>query len=286
MIKFTTINTIFTKLQRDFNYTNLNEADVVEWAGEALSAINAVPAMETVTKFFTVTNYQITLPSDIISLNQIIVLKNKDISSVCDCINNLKKKGDINICSADKKIIKNNLGDKECFSTIFVVSDTNWYQNFLYDVVRLSTSTFSSSYDCTDKINTTCKYEYTIINGQYLRFNFTDFSIAISYNRIPLDENGYPLIPDNYSYITAITMYIIYKMALRRFYAGETNSNVQLQKAEIDWNKYCSQAASQAMIPKSIDEMENFAQAWLKPYNARSYYTLFSKQNEIQKLKH
>lgn len=289
MIKYTTIDRIFAKLQRDYGYSNLDEANVIEWVGEALAAINAIPNQEQVVKFFSIKNYQIELPVELTSIIQIIKLNNS-IGSLCNCINELRKEEDIVVYNTTNTLepLSLPITPKTLGNSIFSNLSALWYTyyNFEFDVVRLSTSNYARAYDCTKSVYGSCDYEYTVINGNYVRFNFTDAEIALSYNRIPLDENGYPLIPDTYAYSTAITKYIIYKISERRFYEGEQNANQKYQKAEQDWNKYCSQAASESMIPNSLDDMENLAQMWLKPIQARNYYTLNSTLGKSHKLKH
>lgn len=282
MIKFTNINRIFAKLQRDYGSLNLNEADVIEWAGEALSAINAIPNFEKVTKFFYIKNYQIKLPIELTNIVQIIRLNNSK-KSLCNCINEMAKDEDI-VITSDTTIAT----EKDYIDIVFNDLPNLWYSynNYNYDVVRLNSSTFNTSFECTNSIGGNCDYEYTIINGEYLRFNFTDTSIAMSYNRILLDSNGYPLIPDTFAYTNAITKYIIYKMSERKFFSGDPNSIQMVQKSERDWNHYCSQAASESMIPSSIDEMQNFAEMWKKPIQGRPYYTLFQTLGREQNTKH
>lgn len=72
--------------------------------------------------------------------------------------------------------------------------------------------------------------EYTLV-GDKIRTSFKEGSIAISYYRQKVDEEtGYPLIPDDYSIITAITMYITMKYMGRLWYMGrkkDTQINIK-----------------------------------------------------------
>ncbi len=290
MIRYTTLDKIFTKFQRDYGYSDLNEADVIEWAAEALGAINAIPNLEEVVKFFQVKNYQIKLPNELTKIQQIIKINNS-VSSLCNCLTELSKEDEIITTYSEPPTDTENTCDikeKNCNTIIFSNLPSMWYSyhGFDYDVIKLSTSTFKRSYDCTKNGNFSCNYEYTIINGEYIRFNFTDSEIALSYYKMPLDNNGFPLIPDTYAYSNAIVKYIMYKLMERRFYSGEPNSVQKYEKAERDWNKYCSQAASESMIPKGIDEMENLTQMWLRPIQGRSYNNLSTTLGKEQKLKH
>ena len=292
-MKYTTINRIFTKLNRDFGITNLDESVVVEWTAEALSAINAMPYYENVVKFFNVKNYQVDLPNDYVNIVQIAKCTTCD-DLDCLCPQNIFENLDNNLPIEHKSYDKSCEIEKEknnCEDIIFIPPNldlwfsTNFYkQNF--EVVRLTTNSFFNSSHCKNNPYSSCVNEYNIFNN-VIRFSFKEGVIALSYIRIPLDEQGYPLIPDTYAYTTAIEKYILYKLSERDFYKGVNGSVQRMQKFEKDWNKYCSQASSEMMIPNTIDKMQNIAEMWLKPIqSARSYYSFSSNLAREQKLKH
>jgi hypothetical protein len=164
-----------------------------------------------------------------------------------------------------------------------------------YSPVRLSNNTFFNSLVCqendTDIKNLYQTYhntdEYTIIKGETLRFSFQEGSIALSYLRQVVDsETGYPMIPDHYSYITAITKYVTMKIMERDFYAGRDGSQARLMKAESDWQWYCGQAANLAMMPKGIDQHQNILEQrqYILP-RMRNYYSFFGKMSRPESRK-
>ena len=55
--KYTSINRILDKLRRDLGIDDLSETDVIEWAGEALEAIDAVTQFEDALSFIEVNNF-------------------------------------------------------------------------------------------------------------------------------------------------------------------------------------------------------------------------------------
>lgn len=164
------------------------------------------------------------------------------------------------------------------------------YYGSCYSPVRLSNNTFFNSIVCreqednyynTHNIYNTHRDEYTIIKGEILRFSFKEGSIALSYLRQVVDkETGYPMIPDSYSYTTAITKYITMKVMEREFYAGREGSAGRLQKAEADWQWYCKQAGNRAMMPEGIDDYQDILEQrnYIVP-NLRHYYSFFGKLN-------
>ena len=48
-------------------------------------------------------------------------------------------------------------------------------------------------------------------DGNYFHFNFTDDEVFLSYSSLPIDDDGYPLIPDEVKLEQAIESYCLYK---------------------------------------------------------------------------
>jgi len=290
--KTTNINKIFVKLQRDYGITNLDESTVIEWSAEALQAINAVPYYENAITLLNVKGYQANIPNDLIQILQ-LAKYNQDINLDCLCKQPIYKNVDNNFTF--EPLIEETsceIQETDCCNIIYTVPDFNILENNFYyknnfTIIRLSTNSFFNSNNCEqDNPYDTCYNEYQVINN-VLRFSFKTGLVALSYHRFPLDENGYPLIPDTYAYTTAIEKYILYKLSERDFFNNIPNSVGKLQKYEKDWNKYCSQAASEMMIPRGVDEMQNLSEMWLKPIQTtRNYYSFFKNQGREQQLKH
>ena len=165
----------------------------------------------------------------------------------------------------------------------------NWKNSSLnrncYVPVRLSDNSFFQSVVCEEELPhrerayDSLELEYSIIHGDTLRFSFKDGSIALAYRRQMLDkETGYPLIPDHYSYVTAITKYVTMKMMEREFYSNREGAQAKMLKAEADWQWYCGQAGNHALMPKGVDEWQNLVDQsiGLLP-NHRRYFSFFGK---------
>jgi len=285
MKTYTNIHTIFTKLYRDYNLVNLDEATVVEWVAEALSAIHAVPDLEQVVKFFAIKNYQVKIPCDLVEINQIITLRHgpdvcRNLTALCS------EKPEYFIRKSTEENTCEDTANKSC--TDIVIRFTPETKKVLgigdYRTVRKSSSTFASMSDCSDNYQHGCDLEYTVIKGEILRFNFTDAIIAMSYMMLPIDDEGYPLIPNDYSHITAVTKYIVYKYLEKQYYFSNDIPINKYQFAKKEWEDYCGQAASASMIPSGVDSMENLAQMWLKPIYGRDYESLFTELKNTTKL--
>jgi len=321
--KYISLDRIFAKLSRDLPIDSINESDVVEWAGEALEAIGAVSMYEQAVAFVEVKNHQCAMPSGMHSIIQIarnhcfsaeciteykfcpatvaseVVTEEVVGLNPCTCVENP--------CSCNGPKVDYTLLD--CNGTPITGYDIayyrpyfdlqyeyyNWNRSSLYGScyapVRLSNNTFMNSVVldvCTqDPLYAQAEDEYTIVNGDTLRFSFCDGSVAIAYLRQVLDpETGYPMIPDEFSYVTAITKYITLRMMERDFYANREGSQSRVQKAESDWHWYCKQASNLAMMPKGIDQWQNILeQRYQLLPKLRNYYNFFGNMSKFENRK-
>ena len=123
-------------------------------------------------------------------------------------------------------------------------------------VYKYSTDSFHmSNYKQDDNRNLTYK-----IQGDVIFTSSKEIPIEISYLAIKTDEEGYPLIPDNGTFATALEYYI--KCQVYDILNDEDKiSDKALQKAQ---QEYCwAVGAAQAeLVRPSIDEMESFSNMW------------------------
>lgn len=82
-----------------------------------------------------------------------------------------------------------------------------------------------------------------------------DGDIEISYKAIKVDKEGYPVIPDNSSFITALELYIKKQVFTILYDMNKISANV-LQNTQQEYAWYVGQAQSDLVRP-SIDEMES-----------------------------
>lgn len=97
-----------------------------------------------------------------------------------------------------------------------------------------------------------------ILNGNYIRTPFESGEIVIFYKGFPLDEQGYPKVPDSASYSQALYWYIVMKLAESGF---KHPAGISFLHAEQRWKKYCAQSFTEAIYP-SIDNYEAFRRQW------------------------
>jgi len=102
------------------------------------------------------------------------------------------------------------------------------------------------------------------LNDNYIITNITDDtvgsedstkSLCMVYLSLLLDEDGWPMIPDNIYYSKAITSYITERLDLQEWRKGKLPDKVY-QKSEQDWLFYVNSARGAANMP-GVAQMEN-----------------------------
>ncbi len=98
------------------------------------------------------------------------------------------------------------------------------------------------------------------IQGQVIYTSNKQGTIEISYNAIPIDCDGYPMIIDNGSFKEALESYITKKRYRILFDTGQLNANVYNNICQ-EYSWLVGQAQSNLIMP-SIDEMQSITNMW------------------------
>lgn len=102
-------------------------------------------------------------------------------------------------------------------------------------------------------------FTYVITPG-YIKLNKPTGYLMLAYTSIPIDTEGYPLIPDNISFITALYWYVTMKLMYPEWREGRIRDAVYYD-ARRSWNFYCKQAYGEALMPNA-DMMESIKNTW------------------------
>ena len=167
-----------------------------------------------------------------------------------------------------------------------------WMDSFMYrdsyTPVRLANHTFMGSLVAEESEETrknlysASRDEYTIVGGYpnlCLRFSFEQGMVAVAYVRTMIDEDtGYPLIPDDSAFISAVTYYVKWKAAERLRWLGREGFANEAQDAERHWLKYLRQGLNKAKMPQGVDDYQDILEEsmYLIPRH-RKYYGYFGK---------
>ena len=144
------------------------------------------------------------------------------------------------------------------------------------DTLTLTTST--SAYG--NSIKHTAVPSYTI-RGNQIRTSFKEGSLEISYMALPVDNFGYPTIPNIASYIRALELYIKKKWFTILFDLGKLNVSIY-NNVKQEYAFAVGQAQNELTMP-TLDEVEAFTNMWtslLPRYSANKlgYSTLGSRE--------
>lgn len=122
-------------------------------------------------------------------------------------------------------------------------------------VFRSSTDSFHLSKDKGDSHDLTYK-----LQGQAIYTSMKNGTIEIVYQAIPVDCDGYPMIPDNSSFREALELYITKKRYKVLFDVGKIRGDVYSSTCQ-DYAFAVGQAQTNLIMP-TIDEMESITNSW------------------------
>lgn len=170
---------------------------------------------------------------------------------------------------------------------------TNFYRlvDIAYQSTALSWASNSviAEYGCEGCTIPTCCLEHTFyVNDCYIITNIkpTDPDVndpkllCISYIGVPVDDEGYPKVPDDVYYDKALTAYVTYMLDYREWRKGNTPDKV-FQKSEAEWQWYVTAAKGSANMP-SIAQQENLKNVWVRMIPKQNEYNSFFSNNTKQ----
>ena len=276
-LKYTSVNRILSKIYRDLKGITLNESDAIEWIGEALEFLNVFEVQEQAVLFMEVKNYETDLPTGFQMVLQIAKYNDWSFENKKDCCistkieEKIEEKSDCG-CKSEKTFPFK-------FDWQYITWISNDYYKQYFTPIRLSNNVFFNSLVCEEKnksIYQTCEDEYTIVGttSKKLRFSFKEGYIALAYIKNVIDkETGYPLIPEDIRYISAITYYIKWKIAEMYSWNGRQGFANLAKESEKKWLEYQRKAKNYMKMPKTIDQFQNLLEQshYLIPRHKRYY---------------
>jgi len=99
-----------------------------------------------------------------------------------------------------------------------------------------------------------------VVAGSYIKTNVSQGYIMLSYTSIPMDDDGYPKVPNNMSYLDALYWYITMKLFYPKWVNGEIRDGVYFETRR-SWNYYRKQAYGEALMPQG-DQLESIKNTW------------------------
>lgn len=108
-----------------------------------------------------------------------------------------------------------------------------------------------------------CDYTF-YLNDSYLITNITgeNINICMVYLAMPVDEDGYPMIPEDVYYMKALTAYVTYMIDYQEWRKGKQADKVY-QKSEQDWLFYVNSARGSANMPNAA-QLQRLKNIWVR----------------------
>lgn len=118
------------------------------------------------------------------------------------------------------------------------------------------------------------------LQGNCIITSVKEGPIEISYRAIAVDDEGYPLIPDNASFIRALELYIKKQAFTILFDLQKINANVY-QNVQQEYAWAVGQAQTSLVMP-TIDQMQAFTNSWNTLVSRATEHSRGFRTNSVQ----
>jgi hypothetical protein len=233
--------TVLAKVHRDFRPQVAGwHSSAVEWIGEALEAIGVSSALETKSTANPdcegaayVKNHRYRIPCELVDILAIEYKGRK-----------LPLGGDIT---------GHSLSQNKRTTEIY----TDASRNSSHDLIAGNSQSIKKLTVEAQPLGES--HDYYLLNPNYIQTSFEEGFIKIHYTAYPLDKEGFPLVPNHYKVLTAITWYIVKQLML----LGYKHPEINYKDAEQRWYEYRRLAENHLGFP-TIDKMERFKNMWVR----------------------
>jgi hypothetical protein len=268
-----TSRTIISKIMRDLQTTDGNWVfDAIEWMGEALEHIGSSTQLENKGCVLDVKNYRATLPADLYYVNQVAINNSVSPSITNELTELLSKVDSIQLQLQDTASLCEDCDDptgslirelRDLNNRIVVLENIYLSDETGLQPLAYSTTNFPKALHCEGCVNELAKHkESYFIDGGTVKTSFVSGKLCLSYKAFPIDEDGFPMVPDDISFKEALFWYC-YKKLLLGGMITHTVNGINYQFADQKWQYYCTQARNAAVFP-DIDRYESFLNQWVR----------------------
>jgi hypothetical protein len=266
---------------------------MIEWGSEALMKIGAFPSLSTKITgkggkpLLEIVDYQAKLPCDVTTINQVAYSPSENgpyypmtyaAGSFDSQIPNVVVPSIVTEVTSEGPVVK--------------LAMSLYGETYVQALERINTSPaireqlagllYSTPSASTERDTVSLSNDYTyVISGNYIKTNLRTGYLMVSYQAVPVDSEGYPMIPDDESFEEAIYWYINMKLTYPEWKMGRVRDAVYYD-AKSSWNFYRKQAYAQALMP-NVDQLESIKNAWLRLVpEIDEHSTFFSHLNDKQ----
>lgn len=124
--------------------------------------------------------------------------------------------------------------------------------------LRLSSASFHAGVHTASFKDTQLAEETFMLLPGYIHTSYETGSVALAYLAYPLDEEGFPLVPDSPSFFDACKWYCASRLTEGGW---QHPAGLSFADCEARWLRYCSQARSSAITP-DVPAMDRMVETW------------------------
>lgn len=251
---------------RDFRLNNINwKANGYDWIADGMSAINAWLAFETKTRTVTVCNHFARYPCDLIELFAVgykgmPLPLGKNLRGI-HTSKNILTCNDIQNDLFNYEKLKEMNYKVQRVTDLQEIYEANPDPEILDEIIQLNKEIgqYSIPYATNYRNNYGLEY-YNLNKPGGLETTFESGCIEMTFIGAVSDEEGLPLIPDNYEFKEALSWFIISRLLS----GGYTHPVHTYQFADAKWEHFKKAARNKMKMP-SVDSMRAFANMWTRP---------------------
>lgn len=273
--KVTSVKRVISKVFTDLDLKEGDHriSDLVEWAGEAVKKIGAFPTLLTKVTgkgglpLLELSNYQVKLPCDLTAINQVAYSPTATGpfypmiygSGSFDQGVPTESSSTVLTTVTDRALVELAMDlYSETYEVALARINTDQISRAQLEALLVTPGSLNVIRDDTSG---SADYTYVVTPG-YIKTAIKTGYIMLSYQAVPVDNDGYPMIPDDESFEEAIYWYINMKLTYPDWKMGRVRDAVYYD-ARNSWNFYRKQAYAHAMMP-NIDQLESIKNAWLR----------------------
>ena len=255
------IDRVIDKVIRDLGMgqQEIPFSDFIEWAADALNHIGSYYQYRLLACNILIEDYQGRLPSD----------HHKTVRMINGC--SIKPRGESGFYGGT---ISNAL-----FEAGFNISDLSAFDQQIIRTVGISRVDNQFSNDeavpfnylfqnlnlVDPQIDSFTDIDYKVEHNR-VTTAFKDGFIRLQYLALPVDDRGWPLVPDDVSFRDALFWKIAYHVSMRDPACLKNPRMQDMEYCRQMWSKYCNQARAAANMP-TLEQTERFANNWLSLFN-------------------
>ena len=242
---YISVKTIADKLLRHPMMAGISFEAIIDYTVDFMRIVQCYNFFVEKCETLTVENYRCSLPEDFYEVNQIRLI---DFSAKIPKYEKSYRQNE------DGSFILDENGNK-IFNGFYIqvgYEDVEIYKNKPF---RHSTDSFHMSEEFKSNIDLTYK-----IQGNVIYTSVKDCEIELSYRAMPIDGEGYPLIPDNSKFSRALEAYIKKQWFTILFDMGKLQSAI-LQNAQQEYAWAVGACESDAHN-FTMDKAETFFNSW------------------------